>query len=208
MPGSSTQVRAITSGFHLEAESASRPRGPARISRSRSKVTNDAGSVIQEINSFVTIEVQNASTQDPGRGTLLVTQFQLLQGQRSIAETYTFAEPIILIARDDAGNAPAITEPITITPGQPAAVELTSNPTWVRGNKHATISARVVDAYDNGVPGEPVVFALLSGTGALAPIDSLSSATGVATADYLSSRTPEVSRIRAASNALSPSSTS
>ena len=34
------------------------------------KVTNDAGSVIQEINSSVTVEVQNASTQAAGRGTL------------------------------------------------------------------------------------------------------------------------------------------
>ena len=202
IPGSSTQVRAITSGFHLEAELSQSTARAGEEFTLTVKVTNDAGGVIQEINSFVTIEVQNASTQDPGRGTLLVTQFQLLQGQRSIAETYTFAEPIVLIARDDAGNAPAITEPITITPGQPSAVELTSNPTWVRGNKHATISARVVDAYDNGVPGEPVEFELLSGTGTLAAIDSLSSASGVATADYLSSRTPETSRIRAESNAL------
>jgi hypothetical protein len=92
--GSSTQVNAISSGFHLEAAvSPARARAGEPFTLTV-KVTNDAGSVMQEINSFVTIEVQNASTRQPGRGTLLTTQFQLLQGQRSISETYTFAEPM------------------------------------------------------------------------------------------------------------------
>ena len=80
------------------------------------RVTNDAGSVIQEINSFVDVEVQNASTQDPGQGTLLNTHFQLLQGQRSISETYTFVESIVLVVTDEAGNAPAVTDVIEILP--------------------------------------------------------------------------------------------
>jgi hypothetical protein len=203
VPGSSTQVRAITSGFHLEAEvnpTTARAGEPFTLTV---RVTNDAGAVIQEINSFVTIAIQNASTQDPGRGTLLVTQFQLLQGQRSVSETYTFAESIVLIASDDAGNQPAATEPITILPGVPAEIHLTSNPTWLRGNKHATISGQLVDAFDNGVPGQAMTFSLLTGAGILSPSDSLTSATGVATADYLSGREPETSRIRADSNGLS-----
>jgi len=203
IPGSSTQVRAITSGFHLEADisqSTARAGEPFTLSV---RVTNDAGAVIQEINSLISVEVQNASSGDSGRGVLLVSQFQLLQGQRTIDETYTFAEPIVLTVRDDAGNAPAVTEPITITPGAPASVLLTSNPTWLRGNKHATLSARLVDAYQNGIPSEPMTFSLLSGQGVLSPVDSVTSATGVATADYLSSRQPETARIRAQSNALS-----
>jgi hypothetical protein len=203
IPGSSTQVRAITSGFHLEAElsqSTARAGEPFTLSV---RVTNDAGAVIQEINSFVSIEVQNASTQDPGRGVLLVSTFQLLQGQRVIDETYTFAEPIVLIVRDDAGNQPAVTEPITITPGAPESILLTSNPPWLRGNKHAILSARLVDAYQNGIPSEDMTFSLLAGQGVLAPIDSVTNASGIATADYLSSRQPEVARIRAQSNAIS-----
>src|SRR5204862_6141752 len=92
--GSSTQVRAISSGFHLEATvspSQARAGDPFTLSV---RVTNDAGSVIQEINSFVTIEVLNANTRVSGRGALLTTRFQLLQGQRAVSETYTFAEPI------------------------------------------------------------------------------------------------------------------
>ncbi|HKQ20389.1 MAG TPA: FlgD immunoglobulin-like domain containing protein [Candidatus Eisenbacteria bacterium] len=200
--GSTTQVRAISSGFHLEAAitpSTARAGEPFNLTV---KVTNDAGSVIQEINSFVTLEVRNANDQSPGRGALLTTQFQLLQGQRTVSETYTYSEPIIVIARDDAGNAPATSNPITITPGQPSAIRLSSNPSWVGGNKHATITARVVDDFENGVPDQQVDFSLLSGTGTISPIDTTTSATGEARCDFLSPRYPEVDRIRATSGVL------
>jgi hypothetical protein len=200
--GSTTQVRAISSGFHLEA--AVSP-GTARAGENFTltvKVTNDAGSVIQEINSFITVTVQNASTQGAGRGTLLQTTFQLLQGQRSVSETYTFAEPIVIVAHDDAGNAPGVTGVIDITPGVPATVHLTSAPPWVGGNKHATLAARVVDAYENGVPAQPVTFSQLSGTGTLTPIDATTDAGGYARADFLSPRNPEHDMIRAVSGAL------
>ncbi len=200
--GSTTQVRAISSGFHLEASvtpTTAPAGGPFTLTV---KVTNDAGSVIQEINSFVTIEVQNASTRLAGKGTLLTTQFQLLQGQRSVTENYTFAEPIILIAHDDAGNAPAATGVITIVPGAPAAIRLTSSPPWVGGNKHATINARVVDAFQNGVPGQPVAFSLLAGTGTLTALTDTTNATGNAQADFLSPRQPENDQIRATSGVL------
>ena len=202
MPSSTTQVRMISSGFHLEAEVSPTMVQAGEPFTLTVKVTNDAGSVIQEINSTVTVEVQNASTQQPGRGTLLVTQFQLLQGQRSIPETYTFVESIVLIVRDDAGNAPAITEVVTIIPGSPAALTLSCDPAWVGGNKHATVRALVADAYGNGVPDQPVVFELVSGNGQLTPIDSLTSSEGVATADFLSPREPEIDRVRASSNGL------
>jgi hypothetical protein len=127
----------------------------------------------------------------------------LLGGQRSISETYTSSEPIVLVARDDAGNAPATSNPITITPGPPSAVRLASSPSWVGGNKHATLTARVVDAYENGVPDRPVTFEVLSGTGRVTPTDSLSDANGEARAEFLSPRQPEFDRIRASSGPLS-----
>jgi hypothetical protein len=200
--GSTTQVRAISSGFHLEASvtpSTARAGEPFTLTV---KVTNDAGSVIQEINSFVTVQVQNAGSGAAGQGTLLTTQFQLLQGQRNVSETYTFAEPIIIIAHDDAGNAPATSNVITITPGQPTAIRLTSDPTWVGGNRHATIISRVVDDFENGVPDLPMAFTLLSGTGTLGTADSMSDATGYARADFLSPRNPEHDVIRATSGSL------
>jgi hypothetical protein len=201
--GSSTQVRAISSGFHLEASIDRAEARAGEVFNLTVKVTNDAGSVIQEINSSVTLEVQEASSRAPGRGTLLTTQFQLLQGQRIIQETYTFAEPIVIVATDDAGNLPAVTNPITITPGVPTAIRLSSNPTWVGGNKHSTVTARVVDDYDNGVPSQPVGWSLVSGTGSVTPVDTVTTALGEATADFLSPRNPEMNRVRAVSNALS-----
>lgn len=202
MPVSTTQVRVISSGFHLEAEVDPLAVQAGEPFNLTVKVTNDAGSVIQEINSTVTIEVQNASTQDPGRGTLLTTQFQLLQGQRTVAETYTFAEQIVLVIRDDAGNAPAVTEVIDVSPGAPANMELGSSPNWVGGNKHATMRASVQDEYGNGVPGQAVIFELVSGAGSLSPVDSLTASDGVARADFLSGREPGFSLIRATSGAL------
>ncbi len=200
--GGCTQVRAISSGFHLEASvspASARAGEPFTLTV---KVTNDAGSVIQEINSFVTVEVQNASTRQPGRGALLTSQFQLLQGQRSVSETYTFSEPIVMVARDDAGNAPATTDVITILPGPPSAIRMSSAPAWVGGNKHATVSGRLVDAFDNGVPDVPMTFQVLSGTGTLTPIDSLTAADGTARVDFLSPRNPEMDRIRASAAGL------
>jgi hypothetical protein len=200
--GSTTQVRAISSGFHLEAsvgQASARAGEPFTLTV---KVTNDAGSVIQEINSFITVVIKNASSQAAGRGTLETTQFQLLQGQRAVTETYTFSEPIILEVHDDAGNAPGVTGVIDITPGVPAAIRLTSAPAWVGGNKHATLSARVVDAFENGVPDQFVTFAQLSGTGTTSPMDTLSDANGYSRADFLAPRNPEHDIIRASSGGL------
>ncbi len=202
MPVSTTQVCAITSGFHLEAEISPSTVMAGEPFTLTVKVTNDAGSVIQEINSFIDIEVLNASTQDPGLGTLLTTRFQLLQGQRSITETYTYAESIILIATDDQGNDPAATDVLIVTPGVPARIDLTSNPSWVGGNKHATVSAAVLDDFDNGVPDREVDFELVSGDGTLTPIDTLTGSDGVAEADFLSTRFPGISLIRATSGGL------
>jgi len=202
MPTSTTQVNMISTGFHLEAEVTPTTVQAGEQFTLTVKITNDAGSVIQEINSFVDVEVQNASTQANGRGTLFNTHFQLLQGERAMAETYTYAESIVLIVRDEAGNQPAITDVITVLPGAPIELKLSSNPKWVGGNKKATLSARVVDLYDNGVPLQPVVFTLVSGGGVLKELDSLTTDTGVARCDFKSPRTPQVSRVRATSGGL------
>jgi hypothetical protein len=202
MPSSTTQVRAISSGFHLEAEVNPTTVGAGEIFTLLVKVTNDAGSVIQEINSSVTVEVKHASTQEPGRGTLSTTEFQLLQGQRSMPEFYTFAEPIVLRIHDDLGNIPAVTEMITVNPGPPDSILISSNPEWVHGNKHATVTARVIDAYQNGVPAQTVDFSLRAGSGTLTTVAPETDETGAAFADYLSPRNPETARIHATSGAI------
>lgn len=203
MPTSTTQVRAISSGFHLEADVSPTDVQAGEAFTLTVRVTNDAGSVIQEINSFVTVEVRNASTQEAGRGTLLNTQFQLLQGQRAMAQTYTFAEPIILIVRDDAGNAPAATDVVTVSPGAPASIVLSSNPRWVGGNQKSTVTAKVIDAFDNGVPAQAVLFSLIAGTGSLQAIDSLTADNGNARCSFHAPRIPEMNRVRATSSLLS-----
>jgi len=120
-----------------------------------------------------------------------------------MAEFYTYAEPIVLIIRDDAGNDPAATEVITVTPGAPDVLELSSSPKWVGGNQHATVRASVEDAYGNGVSLQMVSFSLLAGTCTLSPIDSLTADNGVARCDLHAARRPEMNRIRATSGTLS-----
>ncbi len=202
IPASTTQVNAISSGFHLQASVTPDSARAGETFTITVKVTNSAGSVIQEINSDVTLRVENASTRQAGRGTLFTTRFQLLQGQRTVSETYTFVEPIQIIATDDAGNGSARSNTIKITPGQPDTILLTSVPSWVGGNKHATVQARLVDAYDNAVPDAAMTFQLLTGTGTLTPIDALTQADGVAAADFVSPRQPEHDLIRATSGGL------
>ncbi|MBD3869695.1 MAG: Ig-like domain-containing protein, partial [Acidobacteria bacterium] len=203
MAVSTTEVKMISSGFHLEAEinpSTVQAGSPFSLTV---KVTNDAGSVIQEINSSVTVEVRNASTQNPGQGTLANTNFQLLQGQHTETETYTFAEDIVLVITDDAGNIPALTGVLTVLPGAPSAILLTSNPPWLKGNNTALLTARVEDAFQNGVPGLPVAFTLLTNKGQLTPLAEQTDDSGAATAEFLSPREPNVDTVRAVSGALS-----
>ncbi len=203
MAVSTTEVKMISSGFHLEAEITPTTVQAGSPFSLTVKVTNDAGSVIQEINSSVTVEVRNASTQEPGKGELANTGFQLLQGQHTETETYTYAEDIVLVITDDAGNIPALTGVLTVLPGAPAAILLTSNPPWVKGNKTALLTARVQDAFENGVPGQPVEFILLTDKGLLTPFEDQTDEDGQATAEFLSPREPAIDTVRAVSGALS-----
>ncbi len=202
MTRSSTQVKAISSGFHLEATITPQSVQAGEQFTLTVKVTNDAGSVIQEIFSFITVDVKHAQTGEPGRGLLATSQFQLLQGQRTVPETYTASEPIVLIVRDDAGNAPSITPVLTVVPGPPQAIELSSNPPWTGGNQRALIRARVVDGFANGVADQPVEFTVISGPGTLTPLDSRTDGDGAARADFLGPRDNAMTRIQASSNTL------
>ena len=203
IPGASTQVRAISSGFHLEAAVTPTTAEAGEFFTLTVRVVNDAGSVIREINSQVTIEARNSTTDSPGAGTFLTRTFQLAQGEISISEFYTFAEPIVIIARDDAGNAPATSNSIVITPGPPYAITLSSSPGWVGGNQHATLTAQLVDYYGNGEPDQPMSFAIVTGFGTIPSSDNITGADGRARADFLSARTPGTDRVRATSGGIS-----
>jgi len=104
--GSSTQVRAINSGFHLEAAVT-----PARVGAGEPftltvRVTNDAGSVMQEVNSSVTVEVKNSSQTGPGHGTLPQHAVPAAPGPALGERDLHLRRAIVLVVRDDAGNAP------------------------------------------------------------------------------------------------------
>ncbi len=202
MPTSTTQVRAISSGFHLEAEVDSTHVMAGQTFHLTVKVTNDAGSVIQEINTGVNLTVRNASSGQPGAGDLRTTQFQLLQGQRTVEMSYTHAEDIQITATDDLGHDPAVTEVIAVVPGTPDHIALRSDPDWLNGNKHSTIYAQVLDEFENGVPAQAMDFTLTQGTGILTPTDLQTDDFGVARADFLSPREPEIDVVRASSGSL------
>jgi hypothetical protein len=200
--GSSTQVSAISSGFHLVASVTPATVRAGDYFTLTVSVTNDAGSVIQEINSLVSLTVKSASGPVAGQGTLTPASIQLAQGTRTVSATYTFAEPIQIVATDDAGNLPAVSNSIDITPGPPTKITLASTPRWVGGNKTARLDAHVTDDFGNGVSSQPVSFTLISGTGVLTALDNTTDATGLARADFLSPRQPENDVVRASSNSL------
>jgi hypothetical protein len=118
--------------------------------------------------------------------------------------TYTYAETILLIVRDDAGNEPAVTQAITVRPGAPSQITLTGTPNadWIRANQISTLEAAVVDGFGNGVPGLAVTFSLVQGGGALTPIDQATGADGIARAEFLSPRVPQFTTLRATAGSL------
>jgi len=158
--------------------------------------------VIQEINATVDLTVRNASTGDPGAGDLLTTQFQLLQGQRTVQINYTYAEDILITATDDLDHDPAVTEVISVSPGTPDHISMASNPAWMKGNKTGEVQARVLDAFENGVPAQPVSFSLVQGNGTLTPIDFETDPEGIARAEFMSPREPGYTTIESVSNLL------
>jgi hypothetical protein len=96
-----------------------------------------------------------------------------------------------------------VSEVLTVDPAPPKAILMAADPPWVRGNRHATITAQVVDEFANGVPDQPIEFTLLAGSALLTPIDFTTDAAGEAHTDFLSPRRPEIATVRATSNALS-----
>jgi hypothetical protein len=210
---STTQVRAISSGLHLEAsiaETAVQAGVPFTLVVN---MVNDAGSIIQEINSEVQVSVRNANTQARGKGSLSSTSFQLLQGRRTVSLSYTHAEPIILEVSDSAGSTPGLTGVLNVQPGVPSELTLTSAPGWVRANRTAVVSALITDAHGNPVPDQTVTFATAAGdSGTLgetvAPGEDKSAvgvtdAEGLAAVPYHSPREAQVARITASSGNLS-----
>ena len=170
MATSATQVRAISSGLHLMAAIAQESIQAGAPFTLEVTARNDAGSVIQECNAQVTVIAVGAHDQAPARGTLSSTTFQLLQGRRTVSLSYTFAEDVVLRISDDAGSTPAVTGALQVVPGDPAALELTGDPAWARPGRSIELTARLTDAFGNGVPHQSVTFAVAAGdSGLLAP---------------------------------------
>jgi hypothetical protein len=77
-----------------------------------------------------------------------------------------------------------------------------SDPAWLGGNKLGTVHARVLDAFDNGVPARVVSFFLTQGDGTLTPIDLETDGEGISRAEYVSPRTPGTTTVQASSGSL------
>ncbi|MBK7671069.1 MAG: hypothetical protein IPJ24_06720 [bacterium] len=209
MGPSSTQVRAISSGLHLVATIAQAAIQAGAPFTLEVAALNDAGSVIQELNAQVTVTVRGAQDQAPGRGVLSTTTFQLLQGQRTVNLSYTFAEDIVLHLGDDAGSTPAVTGALRVMPGDPAVITLEGEPHWVRPGRTVDLVARVTDAWGNGIPQQSVTFAVAHGdSGALAPglgkaVSVATGETGTATAQYVAPDFAQEFTVSAGTGALS-----
>ncbi|MBU8870577.1 MAG: hypothetical protein KOO60_06925 [Gemmatimonadales bacterium] len=198
IPPAMTQIRAINSGFHLEAEV-----NPAQVIAGKPftlsvAVTNDAGAVMQEINCRVNVKVLNATTGEPGKGKLLNSTFQLRQGRRTVSQTYTGAEPIILEVSDVLDHEPGLSNLILVETGPPNSLQFSSDPPWVGGMKSALVSATVADEFGNGIDNIPVAFSLAEGSGSITPLDEVTNLEGIAQARYTGHSEPELGMVQAA----------
>lgn len=197
IPAATAQVRAINSGFHIEAQL-----NPGYVIAGQPftlsvSVTNDAGAVIQEVNSRVNVRAINAVTGEPGTGRLLNSTFQLLQGRRTVSQTYTGAEPIVLEVTGDADQAPGVTNLIEVAPDAASRLEFENPPAWVGGRKTTTLTAMVTDQFGNGIDNIPVAFTLTAGQGQLSPLDQVTNLIGRAQARYTGYSEPETGAVLA-----------
>ena len=202
IPPTQTQVRAIDGSLHFEAEV-----HPEVVQAGESftltiRVTNDAGTVMSEVNSIALIEARNAGTGEPGSGDLFTTQIQLLQGERSLQQTYTRAEPIVLVIGDQIGSEAGVTNVLTVGPAAAAEVTLMAADEWLPGHRETVLTATVLDPYGNPVPGQPVVFTVTAGEGTVTPLDEVTDDLGCARATFHSPYLPENGMVRATSGLI------
>lgn len=209
MAANSTQVRAISSGLHLVATIAQEAIQAGAPFTLEVSALNDAGSVIQEMNGQVTVAVRGAQGQAPGRGALSTTTFQLLQGRRTVNLSYTFAEDIVLHLGDDAGSTPAVTGVLRVMPGDPAVLTLVGQPHWVRPGRTVDLTARLTDAWGNGIPQHSLTFVVAAAdSGALAPdlgkaVSVTTGQSGLSAAQYVAPPFAQESTVTVASGGLS-----
>lgn len=197
IPAATAQVRAINSGFHIEAHLDPEyviAGQPFTLSVS---VTNDAGAVMQEVNSRVNVRAVNAVTGEPGTGRLLNSTFQLLQGRRTVSQNYTGAEPIVLEVTGDVDQAPGVTNLIEVVPAAASRLDFENPPAWVGGRKTTTLTAMVTDEFGNGIDNIPVAFTLTAGQGQLDPLDRVTNLVGRAQARYTGYSEPEKGAVMA-----------
>lgn len=199
VPVAHTQMRAIESGFHIEAEI-----HPAVVIAGQPftlsvRVVNDAGAVMQDVNGFAEVAVINSLTQEPGTGELLVPSFQFTQGVRSIQQTYTRNEHIVLRVTSQLGEGAGMTGVLTVLAGPPASLDFVETANWVGGRKSTDINAKVADRLGNGVPGVAVDFELAGGAGLLEVLNDVTDQIGLAKARYTGASVTDAGLIRVAS---------
>jgi hypothetical protein len=184
VPAAHTQTRAIETGFHIEAQV-----NPEQVVAGQPftlsvRVVNDAGAVMQDVNGFAQVSVLNATTGEPGQGELLNAEFQFYQGVRSIEQTYTRNEPIVLLVSSPLASEPGLTGVLTVVPGEPASLTFYETEEWVGGRQSTDINAKVADELGNGVPDVPVNFQLTGGGGTLEILNDITDQEGLAKAVY------------------------
>ncbi len=202
IPEYMNQVRMINNGFHIEAEVTPEVVRAGEPFVLEARVTNDAGAVMQEVNSTASVLARNSFTAREGRGILLAGKIQFKRGRCRVRQTYTHAEPIILEIKSDYSDEPGVTNTLVVNPGPPDGIDLTT-PDWVGGRRKARIVAKISDQFDNGIAARPVSFQLVKGGGRILESDTLTDDTGLAGAVFLSPEDPETGIIRAVSDSFS-----
>jgi hypothetical protein len=135
------------------------------------------GNLVTNAANIVNLVAVDDVTPTPTGIPLSVTQATLVGGAVVVNESYTRADLIRVRARD-AGSFEGYSGVVQITPAPAYRVaNLSGNGSVVAGTTQL-LTARVVDAYDNAVPGQLVAFSVVSGGGSAAPPSGSTSASG------------------------------
>lgn len=136
-------------------------------------------------------------------GTLDNASFNLMGGQRTIAQVFDRTGMIRIKVTDDVGTEPTFSEPIQVVPGEVAKLDIAANDQEIGAAQETDITITVEDAIGNPIPGKDVTFSKLSGSGSLSQSTATTDEAGMATVVYRAGTVTEVSRIRATVDSLS-----
>lgn len=137
------------------------------------------GQIVTGDDRSFSIEVFNATTGAPGSGVLGVTTATLVEGAVMLPQTYSRSENIYFVVSDPTGDQ-VFSSTIQMQAGAPSGMTFVSSATTLESGESATLTATLIDLFDNPVSNQPVTFTVLDGDGWVSADSSTTNSNGIA----------------------------